>query len=132
VQIGVASNSGSQRVGHVGVAGQTYTVTQAAHGSSPAPQPGPAPGPGPQPGPAPAPPPPAPQPTEVDGTVSGLSGRCPNLAFQVDSTTVAAGHSTEYLKGRCEDVRNGRGVIVTGTVQPDGILLATRIELKKK
>src|SRR3954467_5532274 len=62
VGLTVAANAGPARVGQVNIAGQTYTVSQAATAPSPAPTPpSPAPGP-PPPGPAPGPPP-APTPT---------------------------------------------------------------------
>jgi hypothetical protein len=61
IRLSVAANGGDQRVGEVDVAGQTYTVVQAA---VPAPPPPPPPPPAPEPSPAPAPsaPTPSPQP----------------------------------------------------------------------
>ena len=120
----VAANPGAVRVGHVLLGGQTFTVTQDAAGSgSPS---GPAP-----PQPPETPPPSGGQTKQVDGSISMLSGHCPNLTFVVHSTMVVANSSTEYRKGNCGDLRNRSDVTVTGTVQPNQSLLATRIELKK-
>src|SRR5262249_24765096 len=64
VTIAVAPNTGATRAGRVTIAGQAYTVTQAALPKpEPAPTPAPAPSPAPTPPPAPGPPPPAPAPT---------------------------------------------------------------------
>jgi hypothetical protein len=116
----VAANPGAARVGHVVAGGQTFTVTQDAAGSgSPS---------GPLP---PAPPPTGGQTKQVDGSIAMLSGHCPNVTFVVHATIVVAGSSTEYRKGNCGDLRNRTDVTVTGTVQPNQSLLATRIELKK-
>ena len=117
----VAANPGAVRVAHVLVGGQTFTVTQGAAGS------------GLPSGPAPpeTPPPSGGQTKEVEGSIAMLSGHCPNITFVVKATTVVAGSSTQYSRGKCSDLRNRTDVTVTGTVQPDQSLLATRIELEK-
>jgi len=118
----VAENRGGVRVGHVLVGGQTFVVTQDAVGSgSPS---GPAPSPG-------TPPPTGGQTKQVDGSITMLAGHCPNVTFVVRATMVVADSSTEYRKGDCGDLRNRVDVTVTGTVQPNQSVLATRIELKK-
>ena len=116
----VAANPGAARAGHVVVGGQTFTVTQDAAGSG-----------SPSGPPPPEPPPTGGQTKQVDGSIGMLSGHCPNVIFVVHATTVVAGSSTEYRKGDCGDLRNRTNVTVTGTVQPNQSLLATRIELKK-
>jgi len=60
-----------------------------------------------------------------------MSGRCPGVTFVVKTTTVVADGATEYHKGDCDDLRNGRNASVTGTVQLDRTLHATEIEIKK-
>jgi hypothetical protein len=44
---------------------------------------------------------------------------------------VAADGSTDFSKGNCGDLQNGRLVTVTGTIQTSGIVVATVIALKK-
>jgi hypothetical protein len=120
----VAANAGAARVGHAVVGGQTFTVTQDAAGSG-------SPSVPPPPEPPRTPPPTGGQTKQVDGSIGMLSGHCPNVTFVVHATKVVAGSSTEYRKGDCGDLRNRADVTVTGTVQPNQSLLATRIELKK-
>jgi Domain of unknown function (DUF5666) len=47
----------------------------------------------------------------------------------IGTTTIAADSSTGYRNGGCGDLRVGRDVAVTGTVQPDHTVRATHIEL---
>jgi hypothetical protein len=130
-----AANNGVQRIARVNVGGQNFTVTQDAAPPSPAPPPPAPPPPAPAP-PPPTPPPPAPPPspppsppTQVDGTIVMRSGRCPNLTFAIGTTTIVADSSTGYRNGGCDNLRIGRDVAVTGTVQPDHTVRATHIEL---
>src|SRR5262245_41476145 len=111
VVLSVAANTGARRVADVNVAGQTYTITQTA---APAPTP---------------PPPPPPVDLQVEGTVSALSGRCPDISFAIGATQVVASGSTTYQNGNCGDVRNGRDVKVDGT-QSKGVVKASRIQLE--
>jgi hypothetical protein len=67
----------------------------------------------------------------VSGSVEKISGRCPAVTFVINTMTIVADSNTEYRKGNCSDLGNGRDVVVTGTVQLDRTLQATRIELKK-
>ena len=111
VGLAVAANPGAGRVGHIAVGGQTFTVTQDAAGSGPVPPTGG-------------------QTKQVDGSIGMLSGQCPNVAFTIHATLIVADSATGYKKGNCDDLRNRRDVAVTGVVQPNQTLLATRIELK--
>jgi hypothetical protein len=111
----------------------------------PAPAPAPTPGPTPTPTPPPTPPttpkptpPPVPTPTpgvgekvEVEGSVSNLSGRCPNLTFAVDGQTIKTDGSTDFDKGNCNHVENSRKVEVEGIRQPGGVILATEVEISR-
>jgi hypothetical protein len=65
---------------------------------------------------------------KLEGTVSDLTGKCPDLSFFVDGTHVVADRSTDYKKGKCGDVRNGRKVKVTG-VKTNNVVQATTIEI---
>lgn len=129
VVLSIASNNSARRVGMVNVAGQIYTVTQDA---TPAPTPGPSPiptPPGPTPPPTPTPPPPSGD-LHLEGSASGVSGGCPNISFSLGGTLVVADGSTDYKKGGCSDVRNGRDLKVDG-VQTGGTVKATQIQLGK-
>ena len=132
------ANTGSQRIAHVTAGGQSLTVTQDGAPAPPAPAPPPAPpAPTPTPNP-PAPPPPAPPPTPplppvtTDGAVAVLIGRCPAVAFVVKTTTIVVNTSTEFKNGECADLRAGVDVTVTGTMQADLKVLATKVQFKKK
>jgi hypothetical protein len=139
-----AANSGTQRVAHASIAGLNYTVTQDAAPPPPTPTPPPPPTPTPPPPPTPTPPPPPPTPppptppppppplptTQVDGTILKMSGHCPNVMFIIRTTTIVADSSTDYVNGDCGDLGVQRAVAVTGTVQANGTVHATRIESK--
>jgi hypothetical protein len=66
---------------------------------------------------------------KVEGPVSGLTGACPAIRFTVYGTSVVAGPSTRFDDGVCATVRNGSWVEVKGVEQPDGSVLAGRIDL---
>jgi hypothetical protein len=51
------------------------------------------------------------------------------VTFTIKSTKIVADGSTGYRNGDCGKVRNGRGVTVTGTVQADQSVRATRIDI---
>jgi hypothetical protein len=124
-----AANTGAQRIAHVNIGGQSFTVTEDAAPPSPAPPPPTPTPPPPAPTPPPPPPPPPPTTTQVNGTILTKSGRCPNVTFKIGTTTIAADSSTGYGNGDCGDLRLGRDVAVTGTVQPDHTVRAMHIEL---
>jgi hypothetical protein len=143
VALDVAANSGtSSRVGEVNIGGQVYSVNQSAAMPSPAPAPQPTPAPKPQPqpptpppeptpAPAPTPPPSGNQNVDFDGTISNLSGKCPDLTFKARSYTVVTDRSTDFKKSDCGDVRNGRGVSGSGVMQSNGTVRATKIEVDR-
>lgn len=68
-------------------------------------------------------------PMELTGAVSELSGKCPELTFQIGDQKVSTDAATRFDDGSCEDVANGRRVEVEG-VERDGILYARDVELK--
>ena len=134
VGMSVAANSGPARSGQVTIAGQIYTVNQAAGAAAPpnpTPSPSPTPNPGPPPPPGPSPnPPPRPVHVQFEGTIAGLSGSCPNLSFSVNGASIVADGSTSYDKhAKCGDVRNGQSVSGEGDVQANGAIKATRLEV---
>ena len=69
---------------------------------------------------------------EFEGSVSNLSGRCPELTFKVRNYTVVTDKSTDYSKkSDCSDVKNGRDVNVAGVTQSNGAVRATKIGVDK-
>lgn len=68
-------------------------------------------------------------PMEVTGTVSELSGTCPELKFSIGDQKVSTDAATRFDDGTCDDVANGKRVEVEG-VERDGILYARDVELK--
>jgi len=137
----VAPNGGDQRVGVVDVSGQIYTVVQdavpppplpPAPPAAPAPTPTPAPSPAPSPPTIPTPPtsPGAGEKVHVDGSVTGLSGQCPALAFTVSGVAVITNASTDFKKGNCRRVDESRGVSVTGRLT-SGVVLASEVEIQE-
>jgi hypothetical protein len=151
VGLDVALNIGAARVGEVNVAGQRYTVTQAAAppavpepvpsppppapSPAPAPTPSPSPVPAPAPTPAPTPPPPAPAPApqnvDFEGSVSSLSGSCPNVTITVRGMTIVVDRSTAFKKSDCGDLRRGRNVEGSGTMQSNDTIKAADIRVFK-
>jgi hypothetical protein len=63
--------------------------------------------------------------------VSDVSGVCPALQFSLKNTLVRTTAATNFSKGPCKDVRNGKEVELKGDVQPDGSVTATSVEVKK-
>jgi hypothetical protein len=49
-------------------------------------------------------------------------------SFVVDGEPVVTTFATDYRKMDCEDLREGQRVKVRGFRQPNGVVLATRIE----
>ena len=134
VGLTVAANSGTARVGQVNIAGQTYTVSQAAAVLPPTPSPTPpSPPPGPTPGPPP-PPTPAPQPRHVDfsGTISNVFGRCPSVVFTAAGRAIFVDESTDFQGSKCRDLQEDREVNGEGDVQANGVIKATIVRVAKK
>jgi Domain of unknown function (DUF5666)/Viral BACON domain len=133
----------SARQGTIDVAGSQLEIAQQA---APPPPPPPPPPPSPLPPPAPAPEAPAPEPpapapppppgdngdvgTEIrfEGSIAGLNQTCPVLSFSVDGRAVVTDAATDYRGLRCSDLRDGLRVKIRGLRQPNGVVLATRID----
>ena len=128
------ANSGDARVAHLNAGGQIYTVQQGPKMTAPSPSPAPSPTPSPSPTPTPTPPPP-PAPDDsisLEGIVTLLVGRCPDLAFWTDGHWVVANGGTEFKKGHCGDLSGGDSVKVNGRLRSNGVVDADQIELKKQ
>jgi hypothetical protein len=65
---------------------------------------------------------------EVTGTLAQLGGRCPTIVFAIGSRRVATSMSTEFKDVSCASLANGDTVEAKGATQPDGSLLASRVE----
>jgi hypothetical protein len=70
-----------------------------------------------------------PMPMRISGSVSGLSGSCPTLAFTVSATTITTSSDTTFDRGGCSAVANGATVTVSGLRQSDGSILARHVLL---
>jgi hypothetical protein len=103
VHIAVAASlSISGRVGTVSIGGQAVTVNQAGILN---------------------------EEVTVSGTVSGLSGACPNRSFVIGGVTVVTNAQTEYPgRNECTGLVNGVSARVRGTGQADGSILANRVD----
>lgn len=66
---------------------------------------------------------------EIEGKVSALSGSCPALTLMVNATSVITNAATQFSGGSCQKIVVGRKIEAKGTRQPNGSVLATRIEL---
>ena len=63
------------------------------------------------------------------GTITNLSGSCPNRSFSMSGMTIVANGGTNYPgKDECSDLRDGRAARVRGIGQADGSIRATRID----
>jgi uncharacterized protein DUF5666 len=67
--------------------------------------------------------------SEVEGTVSGMTGTCPALTFMVKTTKVTTDGSTQFKGGACTAIANGKKVDVEGTRQADASIKAKTVEL---
>jgi hypothetical protein len=79
----------------------------------------------------PTPPPPTPKKVDFDGSVSGLSGRCPTVTFSAGGRTIVVDRSTDFKKGNCDDLRGGQEVSGSGETQSNGSIKANSINIKK-
>jgi len=69
---------------------------------------------------------------ELKGAISGLTSTagCPVLTFTVGTTVVTTSAATEFDGVLCTALADGAIVEVEGTPQPDGSILATKVELE--
>lgn len=64
----------------------------------------------------------------VEGDVTQLTGKCPELKLKIGEQRVATDAATRFEDGSCEDVMNGRRAEAEGMAR-DGILHAREIDL---
>ena len=74
---------------------------------------------------------------KVEGKISGLTGTCPALAFNVVSgtttvttTKITTNGQTKFDDVLCTALANDKVVEVKGTTQTDGSILATKVEFE--
>jgi hypothetical protein len=66
----------------------------------------------------------------VAGRASAVSGTCPTLAFVVGGRAVVTRVSTQFIRD-CTEVANDAELDVRGETQPNGQILAARVQVKK-
>jgi hypothetical protein len=70
--------------------------------------------------------------TEVEGPVATVTGTCPAITVTVTGKpSVVTSATTEFRKGVCADVQPGTRVHIRGTLQANGTVAATRVDIKK-
>src|SRR5690606_19648109 len=69
---------------------------------------------------------------ELEGTVSQVTGSCPNLRFTIADTEVVAKDKTTYEDGSCNDVASGKRVEVKGKMNEDGTLRAWKVDFESE
>lgn len=69
-----------------------------------------------------------------EGTVSGRSptAMCPAITFVVATRTVVTDAATVFQGGTCLQVLNDVNVRVRGTLQPNGTVLASRVDIRTR
>jgi hypothetical protein len=66
--------------------------------------------------------------SELKGAVSGLTGTCPSVSFTVGDTKVTASETTEFADVTCADIKDDMVLDVKGPRQPDGSIVAAKVE----
>ncbi len=67
---------------------------------------------------------------EIEGLVTNKMNDCPTLSFRINIFTIRTDAATLYRDISCQAVVDGVRVEVHGLIQPDGNILATRVERK--
>lgn len=75
---------------------------------------------------------PTPTTTDVDlnGSIARLTGKCVSVTFEVAGRTVVTNSSTQYDKGSCNTLNNGKSVTVKGVNQSNASVSAVLIQFK--
>jgi hypothetical protein len=100
-QVAVYEVTGVDRSAAITVAGRTHDVRQAAYRA---------------------------EEISVEGTLSNVSGSCPNFTFAVGGRMFMTDQRTRF-DTECEKVRNGVRAFVRGIVLPDGRVLASQFDI---
>ena len=67
---------------------------------------------------------------EIEGSLGGLKGTCPSVAFGVNGFSITTAASTTFEGATCQALKSGDKVTVKGTRQGDGSVAATRVTKK--
>jgi len=67
---------------------------------------------------------------EFTGTVTAIRGDCPALSLTVGGRSVRTNGSTSFLRTTCSTLAVGAIVEVEGATQPDGSVLAQKVQLE--
>jgi hypothetical protein len=115
VEFTVAANSSStERTGTLTLAGKSVTVTQDSHRRR--------------------------DDERVEGYVRDLQGSCPSRSFVVDvrllivtidRRNVRTDAQTDFRDGGCGQIDQGTRVSIRGELQPDGSILASRVDIQR-
>jgi hypothetical protein len=65
---------------------------------------------------------------EIEGSLGGLKGTCPALTFGVNGFAITTTAATVFEGGACSTLKSGDKIVVKGTRQADGSVLATRVK----
>lgn len=69
---------------------------------------------------------------ELSGTIQAVSGTCPTRHLTIAGRSVSTTASTEFKEVACEGLAVGQPAEVKGTLQSDGSVAATRIQVDAK
>ena len=68
-------------------------------------------------------------PMQIEGAAGGVQGTCPSLTFGVNGFTVVTNASTTFVSPlTCDALKSGTKVLVKGTRQANGSVLATSVQ----
>lgn len=67
---------------------------------------------------------------EIEGSLGGLKGTCPAVTFGVNGYDVVTGGATTFTGATCAELKSGNKVVVKGTRQANGSVLATNVTKK--
>ena len=70
------------------------------------------------------------RPIKLTGDASSVSGACPAITFEVKNRIVYTSSDTDFVKGRCSDVRNRKEVEVQGMEMSDNRIRADQVKFK--
>lgn len=66
-----------------------------------------------------------------EGVVGAITGACPTLTLVITGNRVQVTAATQFSGGTCASLREGTQVKVDAEVQPDGSILAEKIEIQR-
>ena len=67
----------------------------------------------------------------LSGRIDNVRGACPSVSFELKGFVVRSTSATEFQRGPCKDLRDGREVTVFGEKKEQNTVNALKIEIKK-